>query len=170
MMKSYQSPYTFRHPEPADGGSLWQLVKKTPGLDLNSAYYYIYFGHAFSRTSLIAEKNGQLAGFITGLTPPENPNCLFIWQVCVDPSCQGEGLGLTMLNELKRKVGPLWIEATITPSNKASIALFTALARHHDVPWVFEEELFPASCFGKAAHEPELLFVIGPLQQKMTQP
>ncbi|WP_222427546.1 diaminobutyrate acetyltransferase [Desulfobotulus alkaliphilus] len=163
MMKPDSFPYTFRHPEAKDGGTLWQMVKETPALDLNSAYYYIYFGHAFSKTSLIAEKNGHPAGFITGLTPPGDPDCLFIWQVCVAASCRGEGLGLAMLSELSRRVNPLRVEATVTPSNKASIALFTALARHHNAPWRFEEEIFPASCFGKASHEPEILFRIGPL-------
>ena len=162
-MKSRKSSYTFRHPCAADGGKLWELVRNTPALDLNSAYYYIYYGHAFSQTSLIAEKGESIAGFITGLRPPEKPDCLFIWQVCVSTACQGQGLGLSMLDALTRKVQPRWVEATVTPSNRASIALFTALARTHKAPWTFQEEIFPASCFGAASHEAEILFSIGPL-------
>lgn len=162
-MKHPISPYHFRQPTPADGGKLWELVRNTPALDLNSAYYYIYFGHAFSQTSLIAEKDNQVAGFITGLCPPETPDRLFIWQVCVAAACQGQGLGLSMLDALTRNVQPRWVDATVTPSNGASIALFTALARTHKTPWTFQEEIFPASCFGTAGHEAEILFSIGPL-------
>lgn len=162
-MSPEKPPYTLRHPLPEDGKNMWELVKNNENMDLNSIYYYLYFSYAFSKTSLIAEKNNKLSGLITGLNPPEKTDSLFIWQICVSPHHRGKGLALSMLKKLTDKNRPRWVEASINPSNKASIALFTALAKSYETESNFKEVIFPSRYFGKQNHESEVLFSIGPL-------
>ncbi|MEZ4568350.1 MAG: GNAT family N-acetyltransferase [Desulfobacterales bacterium] len=93
----------------------------------------------------------------------------FVWQVAVDASERGRGLGVQLLTrvfENARACGVKNLDATITPSNKASIGLFTAVARALKARFVFEEEFFSVADFGKTTHEAEVLFHIGPISDK----
>jgi L-2,4-diaminobutyric acid acetyltransferase len=159
----------FRHPTAADGKHLWEITKASGSLDLNSVYHYLIMCRHFGRTSLVAEKQGQAVGFVTAYIPPTSPDTVFVWQVAVDAGERGKGLGvhlLTRVFENASALGAKNLAATITPSNKASIGLFTAAARALDAPFVFEEEFFGAADFGKNVHEAEVLFHIGPIPGK----
>jgi L-2,4-diaminobutyric acid acetyltransferase len=86
----------------------------------------------FAQTCIIAERDGQLVGWISGHIPPDAPQTLFVWQVAVHADARGLGLGKQMLRELlarpsTRSVRQL--ETTITRSNAASWGLFRSFAR-----------------------------------------
>jgi len=158
--------FQLKKPGPADGKKMWDLVKSSRSLDLNSVYHYILMSHHFGNSSIAAFNNDELAGFVTSYFPPDQKNTLFVWQVCVSEKFQGNGLGKTMLchlakADLSQKV--TYLEATVTPSNKASIALFTSAAKALESDYKFEKELFTEDMFGDAGHEPEKLFHIGPI-------
>jgi L-2,4-diaminobutyric acid acetyltransferase len=55
------------------------------------------------------------------------------------------------------------LEATVTPDNAASVALFSRFAGRRDAP-VRRSELFGAELLGDG-HEPEILFRIGPVER-----
>lgn len=161
--------YLFRHPTADDGRRLWEITKASGALDLNSVYHYLIMCRHFGRTSLVAERQGRVVGFVTAYIPPESPETIFVWQVAVDAAERGQGLGcrlLTRVVENARKYGARFLDATITPSNQASIGLFTATARQLEAPFAFEEEFFSATDFGKNTHEAEVLFHIGPISDK----
>lgn len=183
--------YRFRSPEAVDGGRLWALAKET-GLDLNSPYCYLMLGHYFSDTCLVAEaeftpsrssdaqtdtaRNGtgepSLAGFVLGFRPPARQDTLFIWQICVLPSARGHGLASSLIQKLLRTPacrGVRYLEATVTPSNHASHALFAGQARKLGVPYVVKE-CFPADWFPGGAHETEQLYRIGPFSLEDSTP
>lgn len=158
--------FLFRHPTKQDGKHLWEIAKSSGSLDLNSVYHYLIMCRHFGKTSLVSEKQGQVIGFVTAYIPPDSPDTVFVWQVAVDEKERGQGLGVHLLTNVfknARKWGVKNLDATITPSNRASIGLFTAVARRLNAPFEFKEEFFSTADFGKNAHEAEMLFHIGPI-------
>lgn len=157
---------TFRSPTPADGATMWTLVRDAGGLDLNSPYAYLLAGHHFGSTSIVAETaDGDLAGFVFAYPPPDQPDTVFVWQVITNPRFRGQGMGRRMLHQVierARTRGIATMTATVTPSNAASKATFSSVARDLGVDYserpCFGEELFP----GDGEHEPEDEVRVGP--------
>lgn len=155
----------FEKPTVEDGAAMWELVNQST-LDQNSAYKYIMMCEFFAETCVVAKEGDKLVGFVTAFIPPERQDVVFIWQVGVDSSQRGKGLASKLLHELVERQGcndVEYVEATVTPSNKASQALFRRLARSYDtecqVSECFSEDLFPGE-----QHEEELTFRIGPIK------
>lgn len=163
--------YSFRAPTAEDGAEIYELVKETGVLDLNSPYKYVLFGEHFGDSSIVAERDGKVRGFVTGFRPPNKPDSLFVWQIGVANSDRGRGLGSVLLQELLEREsceGVRYLEATVTPSNKPSSSLFRRFATKIGVKCrvsdAFASDLFPGD-----DHEREDLFRIGPLPENLTQ-
>lgn len=146
-----------------------RLAGATETLDVNSAYAYLLWSTDFAETSIVAGRDGDLLGFITGYHPPTRPEVLFVWQVAVAPPAQGQGLAGAMLDGLVARVRddrrghPVTVEATVTPSNQQSRALFTGFARRHGVP-LTEHAHFGAELLDPDGdHEDEPILRIGPI-------
>ena len=143
---------------------MWRVVRDSGVLDLNSPYSYLILCQHFGETCLVAEEAGEIVGFVTAYRPPVASNVIFVWQIGVAQSMRGRGVGLTLLETLVRKEaasGVSFLEATVTPSNAPSQALFRALAQRlrtqcEETP-CFSTQLFPDE-----THEAEDLFRIGP--------
>lgn len=150
----------------ADGAAVWRLVRASQVLDVNSSYAYLLFLDHFGHTSVVAEHDGRVVGFVTGFRPPLRPEVVFVWQVAVDSSMRGRGLARRMLDALVRLDGCRgirYLETTVTPTNGPSRALFASFARgaeaeHRVTPYI-GEELFP-----EPGHEAEELHRIGPFR------
>lgn len=167
----------FRHPTAEDGAAIWRLVRDSGVLDLNSSYCYLMMGQYFANSCMVAVDDtaepGQtqpLAGFVIGFRPPQDAKTLFIWQVAVDASQRGKGIGSRLLQELLHS--PVnsdvrMIEATISPSNTASQALFKAAAAKLDAEFT-KTPLFPAEWFpgDSDEHEAEDRYRVGPFTLK----
>ncbi len=152
-------------PTVEDGAAMWELVNQST-LDQNSAYKYIMMCEYFAETCVVAKEADKLVGFVTAFIPPERSDVVFIWQVGVDSSQRGKGVASKLLNELFKRDAckeVRFVEATVTPSNKASQALFKKLARQYntkcEVSEFFKQELFPND-----SHEEELNFRVGPIE------
>lgn len=110
------------------------------------------------------------AGFVIGYRRPEDPSCLFIWQVAVDERFRGLGLAGRMLDDLlhdKAIVPPVHtLQTTITDDNLASQQTFRSLARRWDDAPMAVTPLFESAHLTHASdaahHEPERLYEIGP--------
>jgi len=158
----------FRLPAEEDGKEIWQLIKKTGVLDLNSSYSYLMWTRYFDETSIVVEAERQrMVGFISGFISPKSPDTLFIWQVAVDESQRGKGIASHMLQSILHRDAcrnVRCLEATVSPSNKASDALFRKLARDLEtecrVTECFSEKQFPGT-----GHEAEWLYTIGPFEK-----
>ncbi|MFZ2634044.1 MAG: diaminobutyrate acetyltransferase [Desulfosalsimonadaceae bacterium] len=156
----------FRNPKIQDGQYLWELAKASKTLDVNSPYHYLIMCRHFGKTCLTAEKQGRVIGFVTAYIPPDSVDTVFVWQVAVDEKERGQGLGLHLLINIFKNAKAFSVrnlDATITPSNQASLCLFKAAARVLDAPFEFEKEFFRAADFGHNFHAPEMLFHIGPV-------
>lgn len=150
-----------RTPSPDDGEPLWRLAGEV-GLDLNSPYAYVMWGEYFAGTSVVADLDGTVAGFVIGFRVPDDPETFFVWQVGVAARARRTGLAAAMVDHLLERTGARFLEATVTPNNAASAALFRSVGTRHgapvDVGPAFAADLFPDG------HEPELRFRIGPLR------
>lgn len=152
--------------EPRDGAAIWALARESETLDLNSPYAYLMWAREYGESSCLAETDGQPAGFVMGLRPPQRPDTLFVWQVAVAHDRRGKGLARRMVTELARSMGARYVEATVTPSNHASAALFRGLAQRLGSPCT-EQTYLPADAFPVTDHEEEVLFRIGPLNTSL---
>ena len=156
-----------------DGAAVWRLVVDSGVLDVNSSYAYLLFLDHFGHTSVVVESGaGDVVGFVTGFRPPQRPEVIFVWQVAVAESMRGRGLARRLLEALVRLDGcrgARYLEATVTPSNAPSRALFRSLARGLDAELTVSpylgEELFP-----EKGHEPEELHRIGPFRTTPSTP
>lgn len=160
-----ESGLKLRSLQPQDGAMLHQLVAACPPLDLNSTYAYMLLCQHHAQTSVVAEKDGVIVGAITAYIPPQQKNTLFVWQVAVDKTQRGQGLGKQMLNYLlthcMKPHQLAWMETTISPSNTASQKLFTSFAKQHQQACA-STPYFLAADFGTGDHEDENLYKIGP--------
>lgn len=161
---------TFHNPKPSDGKLLWQLVKDSGVLDLNSCYAYILLCEHFSETCMVAKAGERLVGFVTGYRLPNQANTLFIWQVAVDAGFQGRGIASTLLQNLIscQKPLPHLVQTTVSPSNLASRHLFTKLAAWLETDLTVEPGFSEALFQPGSTHEAEPLLTIGPFTATRT--
>lgn len=153
-----------RAPEKADGLRVYELIKASPPLDLNSCYAYLLHSWHFADTCILAEEGDILAGYISAYIPPTQHDTLFVWQVVTAERYRGTGLALTLLAGLLARPScrdVRFLETTVSPSNTASARLFTKLAERLQCPLTISTQ-FDADAFGSEGHEPEQLFRIGP--------
>ena len=153
-----------RRPVSEDGADVHQLIGNCPPLDTNSLYCNLLQASHFSATSVAAELNGELVGFISGYIVPERPDTLFIWQVAVAEQGRGMGLAGRMLREILARPActeVCHLETTITPDNDASWALFRSLARKLEANCV-DSVMFDRERHFNGQHDSEMLLRIGP--------
>ncbi|MPY73578.1 MAG: diaminobutyrate acetyltransferase [Alphaproteobacteria bacterium] len=161
--RSELPPSLFR-PHASDGSAIWRFVSDAGTLERNSAYAYMLLGAHFGETSVIARRNGRVVGFVWAYLVPDRPNTVFVWQIGVAGSCRGHGLGSTMLQEILSRPAcreVAFMEATVTPSNHASMALFRGVARNRNTTLDLSSG-FDCSAFPDPGHEAEMLVRIGP--------
>jgi L-2,4-diaminobutyric acid acetyltransferase len=155
---------SMRPPRAEDGPAVTALIGACPPLDPNSAYCNLLQCTHFAGTCVVAERNGQMVGWISGHRPPSDPSRFFVWQVAVHETARGEGLAGRMLDELLARPaarGVTHLVSTVTQDNAASWALFGGFARRRGLPLVrtphFERDVHFAG-----AHDTEWQAEIGP--------
>ena len=155
-----------RAPSPDEGALLWEIARDAGGLDLNSPYAYMMMGRHFPETCALAEVYGKPAGFVVAHRIPARPDVLFIWQVAVLPEFRGLGIAKQMFDALLSRAvnsGVRIMEATVTPSNEASAALFTAFAKSRNAALKIRTGFTAAQFPQGHGHEAEDLYVIAPV-------
>ena len=153
-----------RRPALEDGMGVYRLVESCPPLDTNSSYCNLLQCSHFSSTSVAAELDGEIVGFISGYILPDRANTLFVWQVAVGENARGVGLASRMLSDILSRSecsSVEYLETTITEDNRASWALFEGLAKKLSVElqrsdWMDKEVHF------SGLHDSETLVRIGP--------
>ena len=121
-------------------------------------------------TTLVADVDDEIVGFVTGFWRPEEAGTLMVWQIAVAEEHRGHGIAGRMLDALVEQTGATTLETTITRANEASVRLFAAFAERfgaqHTVRDLFDEEHFPEDDQWQA----ELLHRITPLQHGSAEP
>ncbi|MEU4341968.1 diaminobutyrate acetyltransferase [Nocardia sp. NPDC023852] len=152
-----------RTPRLGDGAQMWRIAKESAVLDANSSYAYLLWCRDFAGTSVVAELNGRIVGYVIGFVRPQAPDTVFVWQVAVERSQRGRGTGADLLHTLLNSVsakGVSVLETTISPDNTASIAMFRSVARVREAA-ISKCPLFDAAVFPDS-HAPEELYRIAP--------
>lgn len=158
-----QDKLTLRGPIGSDGPAMQKVARASKVLSVHDTYYYALMANHFQRTCIIAECGKTVCGYVTGYIPPAQPDTLFIWQVGVAPGYQGKSIGKRMLSALLYTLRPTFLEATIVPANRASIALFRSVAVLFNANHTFSENPF-LSREDLGPYEPaEHMMRIGPL-------
>lgn len=168
MDNSKAAAPVYREPNVHDAAGVHALVDRCKPLDLNSPYAYLLLCTHFAETCVVAELDGELAGFVSAYLKPEDPSVLFVWQVAVGREARGRGVGKGLLREVLGRPACRHInqmETTITPSNEASWALFYSLARERGALCA-QHKAFGAKEFGEHDHEEEHLLRISPLHER----
>ena len=154
----------FRMPVAQDGPAITALIAACPPLDGNSAYCNLLQCTHFAESCIVAERDGQIVGWVSGYRLPTDPDCFFIWQVAVAAEARGEKLAQSMIAALLGRPsakGVTRLITTVTPDNAASWALFEGLARHLDAD-LSKAPLFERDAHFGGAHETEWQATIGP--------
>ena len=164
-----QLSVTVRQPVPQDGAAVWELIRRAGTLDLNSAYCYLLLCDRFGDTCAVAEQEGRLIGFVSAFFSADRPDTLFVWQIGVDDAYRGQGIGASLIRAVIERPACRsrirYIEATVSPSNRASNRLFERLADDLKVRLAHADDGYEAALFPVGtAHEDEPLIRIGPLQ------
>lgn len=158
---------SLRPPVATDGIRVNRLVAQCPPLDTNSVYCNLLQCSHFAQTSVAAEIDGDLVGFVSGYIEPDQADTLFIWQVAVSEKARGMGLATRMLQSILQRDACqkiAYIDTTITEDNRASWALFERLAQklgaelNHSVQFDREQHF-------DGEHDSEMLVRIGPFKQ-----
>lgn len=152
-------------PTVPDGAALWRVARDSGTLDLNSSYAYLLWCRDFADTSVVARRDGEVIGFITGYLRPTSLHTLFVWQVAVDARERGTGVGARMLDGLVDRLTPAgvrYLETTVTADNVASNRLFRAFGARRSAG-IERAELFGPAVFPDEGHEAEFRYRIGPL-------
>jgi L-2,4-diaminobutyric acid acetyltransferase len=156
---------SLRQPHADDAPAVFDLIARCPPLDTNSRYCNLLQCSHFAATSIMAPSpDGAALGFVSGYRIPDRPDTLFVWQVAVDPSARGLGLGLRLLRDLLARAGLAdirFLETTIGPDNRASWALFERLAWGLSAATA-TTTLFDSQRHFAGQHPDEVLLRIGP--------
>ncbi len=153
-----------RAPRGTDGAAIWSLIQSQPSLDDNSLYCNLLQATHFAGTCALAEQDGVIVGWLSGYIPPEQQGTLFVWQVCVSPAAQGQGLGRRLIADVLSRAAcrrVTMLECTITDDNEPSWALFMSIARRLGAQLTQAEHFVRDDHF--AGHHPsEFAVRIGP--------
>jgi L-2,4-diaminobutyric acid acetyltransferase len=156
-----------RKPTAKDGMDVFKLIESCPPLDTNSSYCNLLQCSHFADTSILAEHEGSVVGFISGYVQPQASNTLFVWQVAVSAQARGQGLAKRMLQALSNRPElseVRFIETSITSDNQASWRLFQSFAEANSAQ-LKESVLFEKEAHFKGSHDTEALVSIGPLHK-----
>ncbi len=123
-------PIVMRRPVAEDGPAVSGLVGVCPPLDENSRYCNLLQCTDFSDTCIVAERAGELVGWVSGYRLPAEPETLFVWQVAVHPDARGESLGKRMLLTLLQRLSKSGVSALRTTVTKANQALACDVSLH----------------------------------------
>lgn len=163
MEPDTKTAISFRTPKIEDGLAIYSLIKRSPPLDLNSSYLYFLQATHFADTCVVAEKDNEIVGFVSGYFRPDKEDSLFVWQIAVSDTCRGQGLGRQLIYHLIRNQvhRPIVRDVccTISPSNTASQNLFKSFAEQHGL--IVEITPFlEKTHFGSEEHEEEELYTL----------
>lgn len=92
----------------------------------------LFFVH-FHATSLAAEDDGQLRGFLVGFCSPTLPDEAYIHFVGVDPTQRGRQVGQALYTQffaLVRAAGRYTVRCVTAPHNSGSIAFHQRMGFH----------------------------------------
>jgi predicted GNAT superfamily acetyltransferase len=96
----------------------------------------LFFTH-FHDTSFVAERDGELAGFLVGFLSQSRPEEAYVHFVGVSPADRGSGLGRELYERFfaaARAHGRTRVSCVTSPANAASLAFHAAIGFEASAP------------------------------------
>ncbi|WP_180980931.1 GNAT family N-acetyltransferase [Pseudovibrio exalbescens] len=154
----------FKSPNLSHAKDIIRLVDSTPRLDRNSKYAYALWCSHFAPHSVVAIRDEEVIGFLTGFRSPTHPDTYFLWQTATKHRHGVAGLGVDMIDfAVRREIdnGATKIEASVDNDNKPIRVLMKSLAKRLNGR-VEEELLYPGSLLSTEddQHHDEMLMRI----------
>jgi L-2,4-diaminobutyric acid acetyltransferase len=165
--RSPQPTVAIRPPRASDGAAVWRLIRDTDALDDNSLYCNLLQCSHFSATCAVAEMQSEVVGWMSGYVPPDKPDTLFVWQICVGEQARGRGLARRLIADVLARPESAevqHIECTITADNAASWGLFEAIARQLGAR-LARRTHFSRDVHFDGLHDSEFQVTIGPFDK-----
>jgi L-2,4-diaminobutyric acid acetyltransferase len=160
--------FRLRRPMATDGPAVSRLIADCAPLDANSAYCNLLQCTHFADSCIVAERDGQILGWVSGYRPPSEPDSFFVWQVAVAKAARGRRLARRMITALLDRPsadGVLYLTATVTDDNAQSWAVFNGLAGAWGAP-LTRAAMFERDAHFAGSHATEWLARIGPLSNR----
>lgn len=152
-----------RRPCPSDGPAVAKLVAHEPNaLGSEARQVLPPLVQRFAETSLVAELEDQVVGFVGGYRP-SGGSSLTIWQIDVEPALRELGLATALLHTLIQSPscrGVEFVEVSVASSNVAGIRLFERFARDVDAPC---QSIAQSTLSRSTKHADGELLLIGPI-------
>lgn len=159
----------FRLPIKEDGSRIRSLISASPPLTANSLSTTVTQCAHFAQTSVLAEIDGGLAGFVLGYRLPQALNTLFVLQMAVGLPYRRLGLAEGMITELLRRrvhADITRLESRMTPQNIPARRVFEKVAECFDAPMEASDWINSARHF--LGQQPdELRVAIGPIRMRL---
>lgn len=166
VKRKTETDFVLRKPTKDDGTAIHELISRCRPLDENSIYCNLLQCSHFSDTCVVAEKDGEILGFVSGYVVPDSPDRLFIWQVAVAPEARGNSLGRRMILDIlnRDEIGTIReLHTSITPDNRASQGVFSSVADRLDAE-IEKKVLFHEEDHFDGQQKTEILWEIGPFE------
>ena len=120
-----------RHAEPGDHARVPRVIDQWwGGRRMRDMLPHLFFVH-FRETSFVAERDGELAGFLAGFLSQTFPDDAYIHFVGVDPELRGLGLGRELYERFfaaAREHGRSVVRCVTSPVNEGSIRFHERMA------------------------------------------
>jgi len=120
---------TVRAARPADYDAIIAVVDDWWGRAMSAGLPRLFLDHFFD-TSLIAEHDGELAGFLIGFMSAAQPHQAYIHYLAVAPAWRRSGLARRLYEQFfdrARHDGRTVVKAITSPQNATSIAYHRAM-------------------------------------------
>lgn len=121
-----------RQPEPEDSARIDALAGGFTSHGMSSLQGSLMSHDGFRETSVLAEQDGALIGFVSAYRLPNDPQTLFVWRVDVSETARDTGLASLMMGHLMRVQacdGVTRVQTAIKPSDESAWTLFRRFAR-----------------------------------------
>lgn len=132
-LELFENPIpVLRSPEAADVDRIEDLMEEFTSRDFSSLKGDLVYNPAFRETSVVAELEGKIVGFVSAYRLPFDPETLFIWHVDVAESARDTGLSSLMLGHLMRQLSCVEVrrvQTAIPQCDERAWALFRRFAR-----------------------------------------
>jgi predicted GNAT superfamily acetyltransferase len=124
------SDLTIRQAEPEDHARVLGVLDEWwGGRQMRDMLPRLFFVH-FRGTSFVAERDGELAGFLVGFFSPSEPDEGYVHFVGVSPAERGSGLGRELYERFfaaARAEGRTRVRCVTSPANSGSLAFHRAI-------------------------------------------
>lgn len=143
-MTTEQPPASIRPAREDDIAAVMTLVSGSPYVQCHTEHTYWILLRYGGRYTFVAEADGAVVGYASGVRSTVDPELFFIWQVVVAPEHRRDRLALNLVRELTDLAatdGCRVFHTAISSDNTATIGLLDQWTRQTGRTWTVGEKI-----------------------------